>query len=141
MIAKRGNILWIPSYQEDMNNMLNGTMMMGIDTSSKGNLTMMAACGTINSTFSLMTSSTRKCQGGGEGKFNDLLYVSEKCIEGYVGRNKSPPAELIIFMNATPGDQINQFQELFCKSLVAKVNRSYQTNMKLCAVMVNLRNS
>lgn len=44
-------------------------------------------------------------------------------------------------MNATPGDQVGQYQELFCKTLVARVNRAYQTNMKLCAVMVNLRNS
>lgn len=62
MIAKRGNILWIPSYQEGMNNVLGGTMLLGIDTSSKGNLTMMAGCGTINSTFSLMVSATKKCQ-------------------------------------------------------------------------------
>jgi aubergine-like protein len=44
-------------------------------------------------------------------------------------------------MNSSPGDQINLYQEHFAKVLIEKVNTTYQANMRLTVVMVNLRNS
>jgi hypothetical protein len=60
MIAKRGNILWVPSYDEGISNVLEGTMLIGIDTAPCKQKTLMAACGTINSTFSLLASATKQ---------------------------------------------------------------------------------
>jgi hypothetical protein len=91
MIAKRGNILWVPSYQEEMNNALDKTMLMGVDTASKGGVSVMAACGTVNSSFSLMASATAPNEGN-EKKFNNMLTVATQCIQGYVTRNKGPPS-------------------------------------------------
>lgn len=56
MIAKRGNILWVPSYQDEMNNVLQRTMIIGIDGGSKAGVNIIAASGTINSTFSNFAS-------------------------------------------------------------------------------------
>jgi len=109
MAAKRGNILWVPSYSEQMNNVLDKTCIMGLDSSSKGGLTMMSACGTTNSSFSLLSSSTVTVASGGD-KFKYMLTVVSKCIEGYATRNKVPPKELILFMLAVPGDQVNLIQ-------------------------------
>lgn len=60
MAAKRGNILWVPKYEEDIDSKLAGVMLLGIDSASKASKTIMAACGTTNSTFSLLASSTKE---------------------------------------------------------------------------------
>ena len=84
-------------------------MLIGIDTGSKGGCSLMAACGTINSTFSIYTSATTQ-NTDGDKKFNSMLEVTQKCLEGYVHRNKGPPSEIIVFFNSSPGDQINLYQ-------------------------------
>jgi len=140
MIAKRGNIIWIPSYQEEMTKVMDKTMLIGIDTGSKGSCNLMAACGTTNSTFSLYSSATTK-NGEGDRKFNAMLEVTLKCVEGYVARNKSPPKELIIFFNASPGDQINLYQENYSKKLQENFQKTYSIEVRLTVIMVNLRNS
>jgi len=79
MLAKRGNILWIPSYQEDISRALDKTMLIGIDSASRGGLTLLAGCGTINSTFSLLASDTKQYEGN-EKKFTAMLSVTTKCL-------------------------------------------------------------
>ena len=101
MIAKRGNILWVPSFGKEMSAALNGTCIMGIDSASKGGISVMAGCATTNSTFSLLASSTIGLKGP-EKKFTDMLSVATKCVDGYAARNKRAPEELIIFMLAVP---------------------------------------
>ena len=123
-----------------MNKVLDKTMLLGIDTGSKGSCNLMAACGTINSTFSLYSSATTKT-GDGDKKFNAMLEVTLKCVEGYVARNKSPPSEMIIFLNASPGDQINLYQENYSKKLQENIQKTYNHSVKLNVIMVNLRNS
>ena len=139
MIAKRGNILWVPSYSEEMQNTLEKTCIMGIDTASKGGVTVMGGCGTTNSTFSLLASSTVTLDKGDKYKY--MVEIGVKVVEGYAARNKTPPKELIIFMLAVPGDQVNLLQDNFAKVLEEKVNTSYNSSMRLTVVMVNLRNS
>ena len=119
-----------------MNKVMDKVMLLGIDTGSKGSCNLMAAVGTINSTFSLYSSATTK-NGEGDRKFNAMLEVTLKCIEGYVARNKSPPSEMIIFFNASPGDQINMYKENYCKELQEACNHA----IRLTVAMVNLRNS
>ena len=58
MIAKRGNIIWVPSYRDEMNDKLDKTMLIGVDSNSKGDVHLMGAVGTTNSTFSLHSSFT-----------------------------------------------------------------------------------
>jgi hypothetical protein len=119
MVAKRGNILWVPTFNEALSNALSGTCIMGIDTASKGGLSIMAGCATTNSTFNLLSTSTTTC---GSNKFTDMMGVATRCIEGYSKRNKGPPNELIIFMLAVPGDQVNLIQDNFCKPLESKLD-------------------
>lgn len=98
---------------------------MGIDSASKGGTNIMAGCATTNSTFSLLASSTIALSGGPDKKFKEMLSVATECVKGYAARNKRPPEELIIFMLAVPGDQVNLLQENFCKPLEDDVNKSY----------------
>ena len=59
MAAKRGNILWVPSYDDELDRKLAGVMLIGLDSAAKSGKSIMASCGTINSTFSLLASSTK----------------------------------------------------------------------------------
>lgn len=101
---------------------------------------MMAACGTINSTFSLMASATRPLDSI-EKKYQTMLGVAGDVVKGYAHRNKTPPKEMIIFMNGSPGDQINMIQSHFCQPLIEQIRSQYNAEVDLTAVMVNLRNS
>lgn len=62
-----------------MNNVLEQTMLLGLDSASKGNKSILAGVGTINSTFSLMASATTPNEGG-DHKFTSLLLVATKCL-------------------------------------------------------------
>lgn len=59
MAAKRGNILWVPSYEEDIYAKFAGMMLLGMDSASKSGKSVLGCCGTINSTFSLLASATK----------------------------------------------------------------------------------
>ena len=85
MAAKRGNILWVPTFLPELNNILDKTCIMGLDSSTKGGQTCLSAIGT-NSTFSLLSSDTLTVPAGGD-KFKDMLTVASKCVEGYVTRS------------------------------------------------------
>ena len=110
MIAKRGNVLWAPSFNGEIDEKLNGTSIMGIDSSSSGGVTIMAGCTTINSSFSLISSSTIKTKDPAK-KYRDMLTVAAECHKGYAKRYKSAANELIVFVNAVPKDQINLLNE------------------------------
>ena len=84
-------------------------MLIGLDTGSKGSTNLIAAVGTTNSTFSLYSSYTAPYNGN-DKKFGPMVTVCGKCIESYQARNKYPPKEIIIFLNASPKDQINLYQ-------------------------------
>lgn len=58
MIAKRGNILWVPSYGEEMMNTLDRACLVGLDSSSKDGRALVSAVGTTNTTFSLLSSAS-----------------------------------------------------------------------------------
>jgi hypothetical protein len=90
MIAKRGNILWVPEIRPEMADTLDRVMLVGIDTSSSGGHTIMSACATINSTFSGTTSAFVPYDGI-EKKFTAMVQVSVNCLEAYVTRNKEYP--------------------------------------------------
>ena len=138
MIAKRGNILWVAQLKEKLLPVVDRVMLLGIDSGSKDKLESYAGCGTINSTFSLIYSGVKKVSNKAD-KFRDMLVVTNKCISGYVVRNKSPPSELIVFMNAVPADQICQYQRLYCDRLIEEVREAYNTTIRLAVVMVNLK--
>jgi hypothetical protein len=65
-------------------------MLLGIDSASKGGKTIIGACGTINSTFSLLASSTKEFDSI-EKKFKAMVSVSVGCIHSYNNRNKALP--------------------------------------------------
>ena len=78
--------------------------------------------------------------GGDKGK--DMIVVVSKCVEKYKAKNNGPPEQLIIFMLAVPGNQVNLVQENFCRRLEETVREAHPgSNMRLTCVMVNLRNS
>lgn len=58
MLAKRGNILWVPRPQCEIENI----MLIAYDTAKCKSQTMISLCATINSTFSSIFSATRLFQ-------------------------------------------------------------------------------
>ena len=138
--SKRGNILWVPSYQEDLDNALDKVALLGIDTSTSKGKTIMAACCTINSTFSLLSSATTQVDDNSE-KFSKMVQITLKCIEDYKQRNKVPPKELIVFVNAVPADQVKMLQDNYAEVLKDKLPRAYERDVRIVVVMVNLRNT
>ena len=92
MLAKRGNILWVPSYKDEMEKVLDKAMVIGIDNGSKSGINIMAACGSINSTLSSYASATKTISNDkNDQKYQSMLDVTLKCVEAYVSRNKNAP--------------------------------------------------
>ena len=122
MIAKRGNILWAPAYYNGMKAALDKVMLVGIDGGSKAGINIMAACGTVNSTFTNYATSTAiTSPDKADQKYQSMLEVTMKCLEAYAKRNKGAPRELIVFMNTSPGDQISLIQENYSKMLSSRI--------------------
>lgn len=86
MIAKRGNTLWISKPTCSFNN----TMILGFDTAKIGSKTLMAACATINSTFSSVYSCTGTYDGN-QNKFGKMVELLLAAVGAYVTRNTKPP--------------------------------------------------
>ena len=87
------------------------TMILGIDGGSKAGINIMAACGTVSSTFSNYATATKITSSeSNDQKYQSMIEVTMKCVNAYAERNKQPPSELIVFMNTSPGDQISLFQ-------------------------------
>ncbi len=60
IIAKRGNILWVPRISVELP---FSAMLVGFEQTKLGNKTVMAICATINSTFSLVFTCTKIFDG------------------------------------------------------------------------------
>ena len=71
MIAKRGNILWVPKLSVD----LKDTMIMAFDTAKGSKGTIISCCATINSTFSSVFSKTSSFSNT-EGRYQEMLKLS-----------------------------------------------------------------
>lgn len=117
-------------------------MIVGIDSGSKAGVSVLAACGTINSTFSShATATVITSENKNDQKYQSMLEVTMKCVSAYTSRNKDTPKELIVFMNTSPGDQINLYQENYSQKLKERVKSTFNKEVDLTVVMVNLRNS
>jgi hypothetical protein len=71
ILAKRGNILWVPKPICKIEN----TMLVGFDTCKVKSQTKISVCATINSTFSSIFSNSKIFPTNSEkyGKMSDLL--------------------------------------------------------------------
>ena len=117
-------------------------MILGIDAGSKAGLNILAACGSVNSTFSNYTTATTVTSSDkADQKYQAMLEVTLKCVDAYVKRNKGTPRELIVFLNTSPGDQITLCQENYSKILTQRIQSTYNATVGLTVAMVNLRTS
>jgi hypothetical protein len=90
MIAKRGNILWAPELKLSADDIAL-TMLIGIDNVKlSGNRHVVAACATINSTFTLFTSETATYEGNMD-LYKAMATISTTCIDSFCKRNKNYP--------------------------------------------------
>ena len=109
IIAKRGNTLWVPKTKAKVED----TMLIGIDHATlQGGKNVMAACGTVNSTFTSVYTKTAEYFRI-EDKFGAAKSCVLEIVRYYVDRNKIPPRDIILFSNAVSGDQIKAFNEYF----------------------------
>lgn len=54
MIAKCGNVLWVPRLSTN----IRDAMIMAFDTAKVGNKNILSCCATVNETFSSVSSKT-----------------------------------------------------------------------------------
>lgn len=71
MIAKRGNILWVPK----MTGRVNDTMIMAFDNAKGRNGNSIVCCATVNDTFSSYYSKASKFSNN-EDKFQEMVKLS-----------------------------------------------------------------
>ena len=74
-------------------------MLIGIDNASIGSNNILAACGTVNSSFTSIYSKTVKYSGI-EQKFSAVNQAVLAIVAYYVERNKNPPKDIILFSNS-----------------------------------------
>ena len=68
MIAKRGNVLWVPK----MTGKLLDTMVMAFDTAKGYGKNILSCCGTINETFSEYYSKS-SVYSNNEDKYHEMV--------------------------------------------------------------------
>lgn len=120
MIAKRGNILWVPK----TSGKINDAMIMAFDSAKGHRGNSIVCCATINDTFSSYYSKTSKFSNN-EDKFNEMVKLSLECINYYSKKNSRNPKELIIFHNSCTGDQMSLFRNFFLETLMAKLKDAF----------------
>lgn len=136
IIAKRGNTLWVPETAKE----LAECMLIGFDTANVCKGTFLAATATINSTFSSLHTRS-KFFPRPEDKFKAMKELTLACIAAYADRNRSPPREVVVFLNSCTGDQVSIYQDLCFKRLMPELQEIYKRSLSVTAVMVNVKNS
>jgi hypothetical protein len=106
IIAKRGNTLWVPQFSSK----IEDTMIAGFDNASiQGDKFILAACGTVNSSFTSIYSKTVEYKGL-EGKFAAMCTSLLDIVNYYVDRNKTPPKSIIVLLNSVSYEQVKQLR-------------------------------
>lgn len=96
ILAKRGNTLWVPKLKSKVSD----TMIIGIDNASLGgSKNIIAACGTVNSSFTSIYSKTVKYSDIND-KFGAINTAVLSILDYYVDRNKIPPKDIVVFTNS-----------------------------------------
>lgn len=108
IIAKRGNTLWAPR----INSKVSDVMLIGVDNAAIKNSNVIAACGTVNSTFTSIYTKTVKYNNITQ-KFSAINTAVLNIIDYYADRNKSAPKDIIIFTNSCSRDQVKNLIEFF----------------------------
>jgi hypothetical protein len=137
MIAKRGNVLWVPKATGRVVN----TMIMAFDTAKGPKKSCIACCATVNENFSLYYSKS-STYSNNEDKFSEMVKLSFEAINFYVKKNMKTPKEVLIFHNSCTGDQVALFTNFFLTGLTNKLNESFTIGIPhLSLIMVNTKTS
>ena len=140
ILAKRGNILWVPSSPHKVDQCMLGAF----DTAKATRKTALSCCATINSTFSSVHSQV-KLFDDPDNKFNEMVGLVLGSLKAYMTRNSSLPKEVIYFLNACASSQLPIYSERLFQPLMQRVQEIYGShhpeNMGVSFVMINLKNS
>lgn len=82
MIAKRGNILWVPK----TTGKISDAMIMAFDNAGS----CLSCCATVNETFSSYFSQSSSFTSS-ESKFAEMVKLSFEAINFYAKKNTRPP--------------------------------------------------
>jgi hypothetical protein len=117
-------------------------MLVGIDSGAlQGGRNIVAACGTVNSTY---TSIYTKCIEfkGMEEKYGAVCKALMDIVNYYVDRNKNPPKDIIVFINSVSIDQVRILKEFFIDEFLKKTEEVYHEKLPaLQVIMVNTKTS
>lgn len=86
MIAKRGNILWVPK----TTGKIYDSMIMAFDNAKSHRGNCLSCCATVNETFSSYYSQSSNFTNN-ESKFTEMVKLSFEAINFYAKRNSRPP--------------------------------------------------
>ena len=140
ILAKRGNILWVPSTPHK----ISDCMLGAFDNAKASRRTALACCATINSTYSSVHSQV-KLFDNPDDKFREMVSLILGSLKAYNSRNGALPKETIYFLNACAGSQLSIYDELLFRPLMERVREVYGSqhpeNMGVTFVMINLKNS
>lgn len=108
IIAKKGNILWVPSVSPQIKN----TMIAAFDNAAIGGNPVVSCCATFNETFSRVFSNSHPYSSN-EDKMKQMSILLYKSLEYYLKRNNNLPTDIIIFSNSCSNDQVKLYLEYF----------------------------
>ena len=112
MIAKIGNILWVPKVNTDT----RGFMMIAFDTSKANGKNIISCVGTANESFSNFFAKSGHYSDNTD-KFNEMVKLSFQAITFSAKKNSKNPKEVIIFHNSCTEDQASLFRDFFLNGL------------------------
>jgi hypothetical protein len=118
IIAKRGNILWVPETLREV----PGAMLLAFGTAKVKQGTVLAAIATTDATFSSHYTPQCKVFTKPEEKFQAMVELTLLCLFAYSNRNHiNPPNEVILFLNSCTDDQASEYHKLYFNPLMLRI--------------------
>ena len=135
MIAKIGNVLWVPKVNTDT----RGFMIMAFDTAKANGKNILSCVGTVNESFSNFYAKSSQFTDVND-KFNEMVKLSLDGINYCIKKNNTIK-EIIIFHNSCTEDQARIFINFFLTNLKTNLQETIQSLPSITLVMVNTKTS
>lgn len=137
MIAKIGNVLWVPKVNADV----RGVMIIAFDSAKGKGKNIISCITTLNDTFSNFFAKSAEYDQM-QDKFSEMVKLSFEGINYCIQKTSSAPREIIILHNSCTNDQASLFRDYFLTAL--KKNMESALTQKLPSftlVMINTKTS
>lgn len=134
MIAKIGNVLWVPKVSTDT----RGYMLIAFDTAKANGKNVISCVATANESFSNFYAKSSLYSDNND-KFNEMVKLCFQGINFCAKKNSSNIREVIIFHNSCTEDQATLFREFFLDGLKRNMQELGRELPNVTLVMVNTK--